>query len=153
MSSPRRPPGPPYGPPHGAMAPGPSVMHGRKHSSSSGSSPVGSTRSVVFEDQDPLLPHHHKRHGGGHGTPRHHQSKAKQPLANQRKWNLDCLVINWTFSCRDSYAQWSKIQILIEKFGLKHFDVVVNMAQNLINLGFEFSNLWTVLSILHHCGI
>ena len=90
MSSPRRlPPGPPYGPPHGAMAPGPSVMHGRKQSSSSGSSPVGSTRSVVFEDQDPLLPHHHKRGGGGtHGTPRHHQSKPKQPLANQRKWKI-----------------------------------------------------------------
>ena len=81
MSSPRRPLGPPAGMGmHGHAGHHPAGPHARKQSSSSGSSPVGSTRSVVFEDQDPLLPGHKRG-----GTPRHHQSKPK-PLANQRKF-------------------------------------------------------------------
>ena len=57
--------------------------HRKQQSSSSGSSPVGSNRSVAFEDQDPLLPpkkythqpsphsggmHYHTQ-GGHHGSP------------------------------------------------------------------------------------
>ena len=125
MNSPRRPalagPMPTGHGHHHHMGPG--SMSSRKQSSSSGSSPVGSTRSVVFEDQDPLLPHNHKNQRASRPPKKQHQ-----PLPNQRK-NLhywpprvffcDCCTI---LSVAFSYIlHFSNVQCKLRKVGVINF--------------------------------
>ena len=52
------------------------------------------------------------------------------------------------------HAQWYKISIIVQKFGSQKKSLLNSKSlKTLKNLNFRIFNLWTILTVLYHCGM